>query len=459
MSMLNQQFGTALPRRSLLQAGACSLLGLGLPQLLSHQAVASAGGSFGAAKRCIFIFLWGGPSHIDTLDPKPEAPTDIRGSFSPINTSVPGVQVSELLPNIAQRMHDVAVIRSLNHTDPAHLSSAHAALTGQLAPVPRSDAEPPSERDAPHIGSVVARLRSAPRGLPGFVTMPWIAYHPAAPGGQAPGQRAGWLGHNYDPMLVEGDPSQNQWRVPALQLQDALSAERLSSRMQLLTDLDAQRAALNASASGLALNGFQQQATELLTSPRVREAFSIDQETEETRNRYGRNIHGQCVLLARRLSERGVPLVCVNWHNDGQNFWDTHGNNFNRLKNDLCPPSDQALGALIDDLKSRGLFEETAIAWVGEFGRSPKINGSAGREHHPFCFSGLLAGAGIRGGSVFGTSDSQGAYPASDPVSQHDYMATLLHVLGVSAEATLADREDRPHRLYAGNAVRDILRA
>ncbi|MCA9031463.1 MAG: DUF1501 domain-containing protein [Planctomycetaceae bacterium] len=458
MSMLNQQFGMALPRRSLLQAGACSLLGLGLPQLLSHQAVASAGGSFGSAKRCIFIFLWGGPSHIDTLDPKPEAPTDIRGSFSPINTSVPGVQVSELLPNIAQRMHDVAVIRSLNHTDPAHLSSAHAALTGQLAPVPRSDAEPPSERDAPHIGSVVARLRSAPRGLPGFVTMPWIAYHPAAPGGQAPGQRAGWLGHNYDPMLVEGDPSQNQWRVPALQLQDALSAERLSSRMQLLTDLDAQRAALNASASGLALNGFQQQATELLTSPRVREAFSIDQETEETRNRYGRNIHGQCVLLARRLSERGVPLVCVNWHNDGQNFWDTHGNNFGHLKQHL-PTFDAGISALIDDLHERGLQDDVTVVVWGEFGRTPKINDKGGRDHWAPVQSVLVSGGGMKEGIVIGSTDKTAAYAEDRPVHYRDVLATIYYNLGIESYQYIRDQNDRPVVILPEEArpIRELL--
>ncbi len=446
-------------RRELLQIGSCSLLGLGLPQLLAAQAQAAAGGSFGRAKRCIFIFLWGGPSHIDTLDPKPLTPDSVRGPFQPISTSVPEIQVSELLPGIAQRMHEMALIRSLTHTDPAHLSSAHTALTGQLAPVPRSDADGPSEHDSPHIGSVLAKLRPAAAGLPSFVTMPWMAYHPAAPGGQAPGQRAGWLGHSYDPMLVEGDPAQPDWAVPALKLHDTLSARRLADRRQLCSLINAQRTAIDRSANGQNLSSFQTQAAELLTSAAVREAFDLQQETDGTKDQYGRNIHGQCVLLARRLSERGIPLVCVNWHNDGHNFWDTHGNNFNRLKQDLCPPADQALAALIDDLKSRGLYEETVIAWVGEFGRAPKINASTGRDHHPFCFSGLLAGAGIQGGIVHGQSDSQGAFPARDPVSPQDYIATLLHVLGVSADLTLADREQRPHRIHAGSPVNEILRS
>ena len=444
-------------RRELLQIGGCSLLGLGMSQLLQARAAASASGSFGKAKRCIFFFLWGGPSHLDTLDPKPFAPDNVRGPFAPIATSVPGQQISELLPELAQRMHDVAVIRSLNHTDPAHLSSAHVTLTGQLAPVPRSDAEPPSERDSPHIGSILARLRPAPDGLPPFVTMPWIAFHPAAPGGQAPGQKAGWLGHAYDPMLIEGDLNQPDWSVPALKLQDSLSLQRLHDRRQLAALVDQQYAALRDSLPGRNMSEFQSQATGLLTSAKVRDAFDLQQESAEIRDRYGRHTHGQCVLLARRLSERGVPLVCVNWHNDGGSFWDTHGNNFNRLKNDLCPPADQSLSALIDDLKDRGLWEETVIAWVGEFGRAPVINGSSGREHHPFCFSGLLAGAGIRGGATYGQSDSTGAYPARDPVSQHDYAATLLHVLGVPADLTLGDREQRPHRLYAGHPVQEIL--
>lgn len=447
-----------LARRSVLQVGASSLLGLSLPQLLAARAAAESLPGFGQAKRCIFIFLWGGPSHLDTLDPKPQAPDAVRGPFQPIATTVPGIQVTELLPRIASRMHEVALIRSLGHSDPAHLSSVHTTLTGHLAPVPRSDAEPPSERDTPHLGAVMAKLRPAPAGLPGFVTMPWLAYHPAAPGGQAPGQRGGWLGRAYDPMLVEGDLAQPDWTVPALQLHDGLTRARLSSRQALLEEVNRQRLALDQSAAGQNLTSYQQQAASLLTSGEVREAFDLQQESDALRDRYGRHIHGQCVLLARRLSERGVPLVSINWHNDHHTFWDTHGNNFNRLQHDLCPPADQALAALLDDLRERGLLDETIVAWVGEFGRSPQINtGSSGREHHPFCYSGLIAGGGIRGGAVYGESDSQGRFPARDPVSPQDYAATLMYALGIPEEFSLLDREQRPRPLYAGRPLRELL--
>ncbi|MCA9079235.1 MAG: DUF1501 domain-containing protein, partial [Planctomycetaceae bacterium] len=241
-----------MTRREVVQVGASSLLGLSAADLLRASVLgAPSADGFGRAKRCIFIFLWGGPSHIDTLDPKPEGPESIRGPFQPIATTTPDVQISELLPQLAARLDQVALIRSLNHTDPAHLSSAHTALTGQLAPVPRSDAEPPSERDSPHLGSLLAKLHTVPQGLPGFVTMPWQALHPAAPGGQAPGQRGGWLGHAYDPLLIEGDPSQPNWEVPALRLQDALTAQRLTDRQQLLSAIDQQRLVLDRSAMGM----------------------------------------------------------------------------------------------------------------------------------------------------------------------------------------------------------------
>lgn len=404
----------------------------------------------------IFIFLWGGPSQIDTLDPKPNAPDTVRGPFKPISTATPGIQVSELLPNLAGRSDDVAIIRSLHHDDPAHLSSAHATLTGHLAPVIKSDAEPPSERDTPHLGSVLSQLRPAGNQLPSFVTMPWLAYHPAAPGGQAPGQHGGWLGRRFDPLLIEGDPNAADWSVPALSLGESLSPGRMDHRRTLLQSIDAQRRELAESAAGDQLSGYQARAFDLLTSSQVREAFDLNSEQADVRERYGRNTHGQCVLLARRLVERGVPLVSVNWHNDGRNFWDTHGNNFNRLKDDLCPPADRALGALLDDLRDRGLLESTIVAWVGEFGRSPNINKSSGREHHPFCYSGLLAGGGIRGGTVYGSSDAIANRPAANPVTPQEYAATIMHGLGIPEEATLPDRSGRPHRLYGASPLTEL---
>ena len=437
-----------LGRRNLLQAGA--LAGLGMTVRRSAGAEHPVDG-FGSAKRCIFLFMWGGPSQLDTFDMKPAAPAEIRGEFQPIPTSVPGMQVCEHFKNLAPVMDRVAVVRSLTHDDPAHLSSGHTILTGHLPPVNKSDAEPPSERDTPFLGSVLTKLRPPTTALPPAVTMPWLAYHPAAPGGQSPGQHGGWLGRTYDPFLIEGDPSKPDWSVPALSIIDGVSNNRLLDRRRLLTDIDSQRRALDGRATAL-LDDQQRKAFGLLAAPEVRNAFDLGQEPAEVRERFGMNTHGQCVLLARRLVENGVNFVSVNWHNDGRNFWDTHGNNFNRLRDDLIPPADRALTALITDLEDRGLLDETIIAWVGEFGRRPQI-ANAGREHHPFCYNGLLAGGGIRGGAVYGRSDASASYPEDAPVSPHDFNATIMHALGIPQDSVLRDRNERPHRLYGGRPV------
>ncbi len=450
-----------LSRRRVLQAGGLGLFGLGLPQLWAARSQGAVAPSlaqtgFGRAKSCIFLFMWGGPSQLDTFDMKPEAPAEVRGSFQPISTRVPGVQICEHFHRLADVTDKIAILRSLHHDDPAHLSSGHLTLTGHLAPTLKSDAAPPSDRDSPHLGSVLAKLRGAPGEFPPFVTLPWMAYHPAAPGGRAPGQNGGWLGHKYDPLLAQGDPNDAGWKIPELSLPDGISAERIDSRHALLDEIDGQRRELAASD----LTGLKQKAFDLVAGQRARKAFDLSQEPDSVRERYGRNIHGQCVLLARRLVEHGVPLVSVNWHNDGRNFWDTHGHNFTRLKNDLIPPADQALSALIADLDERGLLDETIVAWVGEFGRRPQIDGGnaahGGRAHWPFCYSGLLAGGGIRGGTVFGRSDKQAAYPAESPLTPQDYAATLLHALGVAPHTTLPDRTGRPVRICEGTPITSL---
>ncbi len=443
-------------RRRLLQAGALGCLGLGGGTLGVQPAFAS--GSGGRAKSCIFLFMWGGPSQLDTFDPKPEAPAEVRGPFGTIPTRVPGLHLSEHFSRLAQQADKLTVVRSLGHDDPAHLSSGHTTLTGHLAPVVRSDAEPPSQRDTPHFGSVMARLRGPSAALPPFVTLPWLAYHPAAPGGRAPGQNGGWLGRKYDPFLLGGDPSQADWRVAELSLPADLAPGRLDDRRRLLREIDRQRARLEDQAEAATLDACQAQAFSLLASPEARAAFDLEQEPAAMRDRYGRNIHGQCVLLARRLVERGVPVVNVNWHDDGRNFWDTHGDNFNRLKNDLIPPADQALSALLADLAERGLLEQTLVCWVGEFGRRPQITANnAGREHWPFCYSGILAGGGVRGGYVHGASDRHAAYPAVDPVTPQDYLATVYRALGVDPETTFPDATGRPLRFCQGTAIHEAL--
>ena len=442
-------------RREAIQAGGLALGGLGLPHLYAGRARAGAAGAalpgFGRAKACIFLYMWGGPSHLDTWDMKPSAPDTIRGPFKPIPTSVPGLTISEHFPRLAAQAHRYAIVRSMSHGDPAHLSTAHWTLTGHLAPRPFSDDIGPSPNDWPHIGSLVAKVHPRRGAMPHAVTMPWTVSHPAAPGGKAPGQHGGWLGKAYDPFRVEGDPSRPGFRVGGLDLPQGVTLERLSSRRSLLGDLS--RAEFEGSGARV-WDGLQGRALDALSSAEARGAFDIEREDPKTRDRYGRNIHGQCVLLARRLVEAGVELVTVNWHDDGQNFWDTHGDNFNQLKNRLMPPADQAFAALLDDLAERGRLDDTLVVWAGEFGRTPRINPAvSGREHWPRCYSAVLAGAGIKGGYVHGASDRWGAYPSRDPVAPDDLAATMLHALGIDPATEVLDPVARPMRINLGTPL------
>jgi hypothetical protein len=435
-------------RRDALRAGALALTGLGLADLWRGRVIAGPSAlvpGLGRARSCILIFMWGGPSQLDTWDMKPEAPAEIRGRFQPIATRTPGIFISEHFPRLAQQTHRLGVIRSMTHDDPAHLSTAHRVLTGHLAPKVNSDADGPSPADWPTLGSLVAKVR--PRGgpLPRSVMMPWTVSHPAAPGGRAPGQHGGWLGPAYDPFKVEGDPNHHDFRVTGIDPPEGISEARLRSRRDLLSGLDRGQRPWST---------FQARALDSLASAEARGAFRIDREDPKVRDRYGRHIHGQCLLLARRLVEAGVELVTVNWHNDGANFWDTHGDNFNQLKNRLMPPADQGFSALLDDLDARGLLDETLVVWTGEFGRAPKITAAnAGREHWPRCYSAVLAGAGIGGGQVYGASDRFAAYPARDPVSPEDMGATILHALGVDPATEVRDSVGRPLRINTGTPL------
>ena len=442
-------------RREALCAGALAMTGIGLPGLFGGRAAAepsAAGKGFGRARSCILIFQWGGPSQLDTWDPKPEAPAEIRGEFSTIATSVPGMRISEHFPRLSGQAHRLAVVRSMSHGDPAHLSTAHRLLTGHLAPKPNSDSDGPSPADWPHLGSLVARCRPSSGAMPSAVTMPWTVAHPAAPGGKAPGQHGGWLGKGFDPFRVEGDPNASGFQVGGLGLPEDVSPGRLSGRRELLGKLG--------DAPGMpgpgvrAWGGFQARALDALVSAEARGAFQVDREDPRVRDRYGRNIHGQCLLLARRLVEAGVGLVTVNWHDDGQNFWDTHDQNFRHLKDRLMPPADRGFAALLDDLSARGMLDETLVVWAGEFGRNPRINAArAGREHWPHCYSAVLAGGGVRGGIVHGASDRWAAYPTRDPVSPDDLGSTILHALGVDPATEVRDPVGRPLRINAGRPI------
>ncbi len=447
----------AATRRQALRVGALALSGLGLPGLFAGRAVAAASGKrldggFGRAKSCIMIFQWGGPSQLDTWDPKPEAPDAIRGPFAAIQTATPGLRISEHFPLLAKQTERLAIVRSMTHDDPAHLSTAHWVLTGHLAPTVNSDAIGPSPNDWPHLGAVVAKCRPSSGAIPSAVTLPWTVAHPAAPGGRAPGQTGGWLGKSFDPFRVEGDPNSPAFNVPGLGLPDGVSSDRFRGRRTLLSDVGTGPSLPGRSA--VSWDQMHEKAMDALASAEARGAFRLDGEDPKTRDRYGRHIHGQCLLLARRLVEAGVGLVTVNWHDDHSNFWDTHGNNFNRLKNDLMPPADKGFAALLDDLDARGLLEETLVVWVGEFGRTPRINPvNAGREHWPRCYSVALAGGGIVGGQVYGASDRWAAYPSRDPVSPTDLGATILHALGIDPSQELIDPLGRPQRVNNGTAL------
>ncbi|ODT99641.1 MAG: hypothetical protein ABS79_04265, partial [Planctomycetes bacterium SCN 63-9] len=358
-------------RRDALRAGALAMTGLALPELYRNRAVAAGANGFGRAKSCLLIFMWGGPSQLDTWDPKPDAPAEVRGSFNTIATRTPGIRISEHFPLLAARTDKLAIIRSLHHTDFTHLSTAHRVTTGHLAPTPNSDAAGPSPNDWPHLGSLVARVRPRKGVLPHTVTLPWSVAHPAAPGGKAPGQHGGWLGKAYDPFGIEGDPNAPDFRVEGLGLPDGITQDRLGSRRALRSTME-DSPGFGWSKS-IAWDSYCEKALDSLGSAEAAGAFAIDREDPRIRDRYGRNTHGQCLLMARRLIEAGVPLVSVNWHDDHQNFWDTHGDNFNQLKNRLMPTADQGFSALLDDLDARGLLDETLIVWVGEFGRRPHI--------------------------------------------------------------------------------------
>jgi hypothetical protein len=419
---------------------------------------------FGRAKACILLFMWGGPAHQDTWDMKPQAPAEIRGEFKPISTNVPGIQICEHFPELSKRVDRLAIVRSMTHGDVNHTSATHFLLTGQAPPVSR-------ERlvQWPHMGSVLSRLGRGQGALPPFISMrPKLENDVPRFVEESQGQFAGWLGPAFDPLTIDHDPNRSDYRVGELVLPPELSASRLENRAQLMSELNRQLEMQIPAA--VARNASYQQAFDLLTSTAVgRGAFNLDDEPTAMRDRYGRNPHGQSVLQARRLIERGVPLVTVYWPSDGIKnvsvYWDTHSRNFIDLKDRLMPPADQAFSALLDDLAERGLLDETLVVWTGEFGRTPRVGqrnsdagaGADGRDHWPGCFTTVLAGGGVRGGMVYGRSDRHAAWPEENPVLPEDLVATVYHLLGVPREQTLPDVQQRPLQVRPGVAINDLL--
>ena len=448
-------------RRDLLQAGGLSALGLFLPQLTGRAEAITTDSNFGRTKACVVIYLFGGPSQIDTFDLKPDAPVEFRGEFQPIATNVPGMRICEHLPRLARQADKYCLIRSMNHPHPRHGWGLYYMLTGRRHNRPDLDA-PPTPDDFPGLGGLVAKLGPHRRELPPAVTLPRWNRFLDLPNDYA-GEKAGFLGSGYDPWLVKADAGGQSFRLDDLSLPLDIPPGRLSERRQLLAAVD--RHIAEWGQTGREHDALNSRAYDLLSSPAVRQAFDLNQETDRTRDRYGRHPFGQGLLLARRLVEAGTRLVQVNWHNDGSNvkspFWDTHKDNFNTLKNKLLPPADAGLSTLLEDLHGRGLLETTLVLVMGEFGRTPRIgqvimNGAtdkAGRDHWPHAYSVLAAGGGVRGGRVYGASDNRAAYVVDAPVSPPELQATVLHTLGIPPAQLITDRQGRPHKASEGQPV------
>jgi uncharacterized protein (DUF1501 family) len=444
-------------RRDLLRAGVLGGLGLALPDLLRLQGAAAGTAPSPTADACILLFLWGAPSQYETFDPKPDAPDGIRGEFGVTQTHTPGVQFGEHIPCLAQRSRRFAVARTCAQTSTHHQSAAYEALTGYP---PSRDAVnlTATPADHPNIGSVVARLAPRRSALPPFVQLPQLA---TDVGNLTPGQFAGFFGRQFDPLAVVHDPSGPDFDIADLTLRPDMAPARLDHRQALLRLVDRQALALEHSAAARALDVYQDRAVRLLTNPAVRQAFDLEREPAALRDRYGDGALGQSCLLGRRLVEAGVKLVTVCAGFGGktpQDAWDTHEDNFRKLRDRLLPPLDRALSALLDDLHERGLAERTLLLVMGEFGRTPRINARAGRDHWERCYSVMLAGGGIQPGLVHGRSDRIGAYPTQGRIfTPADITATVYWCLGIDPHAEVIDPTGRPVRLTQGEPMTELL--
>lgn len=452
-----------ISRREALRIGGLSVLGLALPQLLRAEEGAPRPRTV-RAKSCIIFFLQGGQSQIDVWDLKPNAPEMIRGEFRPVPTNVDGIEVCEHVPLLAQMADQYAIIRTMTHTTTNHNPGIYRALT---AGIPKRDVNnlPPSGDDHPHPGSVLSHLKPSPPQVPTFVQLSHAVLSDA--GAITPGQGAGFLGGQYDPLKITADPNEPNFRVEELSLPEHLDGRRIRSRRELLRRIDESFRLIEKSAELRRMDAFQEKALNLVTSPETRRAFDLSQEPESLRERYGRNIHGQRLLLARRLIEAGVRLVTVYWGgplNAPDDYWDTHKGNFPKQRDRLLPPFDRAFSALLLDLKQRGLLDETLVIAMGEFGRTPRIGlitanagtDNTGRDHWPYCYSLVMAGAGIRGGQVIGESDEHAAYPQSRPVTPEDFLATIYYAFGIPHETEIYDQLRRPHPLTRGEPVYEL---
>lgn len=449
-----------LNRRQFLRVGGVTACGAGLGFLNAGKA-ARAGTSrplFGRAKACIVLWMTGGPPQHETWDPKPDAAPEIRGPFGSISTSIAGVRVGELMPRTAQILDRLCVLRGVHTDNPSHPGSSYEMMTGVLHSRGKGrDDIAESRSDFPSYAAVVKKFRPSTNGLPTSVVLPEAIFNVPF----YPGQHAGFLGSAWDPWLITCDPSSEAFKIPEFTLQAEVNAVRLASRRGLLNQVEQPFGAPAPASSLLKYANQAEQALDLLGGGRAKTAFDLTQEPPEVRDRYGRHKFGQGCLLARRLVEAGVSLVQVNWHRDKDDdtpMWDAHWKLEYNLKQKLMPPMDQSFPVLLDDLAQRGLLDETLVVWMGEFGRTPKLeyitpHPEVGRNHWGNVFSIALTGAGIRGGEVHGASDRDGGYPTEFPVEPADLTATLFHVLGIDPNQEIHDHLDRPHPLSRGRVL------
>jgi Protein of unknown function (DUF1501) len=426
-----------LSRRTLLQVGSLAAGGFSLADLLRCRAQAADTGARDTA--VIHVFMGGGPSHIDMVDLKPDAPAEIRGEFRPISTSLPGVTICEHLPCLAGALKRVAIVRSMAHANAGHLPASHWMMTGyQPPPATTSNVNP-------YCGAIVGRLRGANvEGMPAYASIPRRQLLGAA----------AYLGPAYNPFTTESDPNSATFSVQNLNLPRGMDASRLQDRQGLLHELDRLRSDIDRQGELAGVDKFSREALEIITSPRAQAAFDISREAVATRERYGRSQAGQGCLLARRLVEAGVTFVTV--LSGGE--WDTHTANFTTLKNKSLPPIDRALAALVGDLHLRGLDRRVLVLVSGEFGRTPKINPSAGRDHWPGAFSVMFAGGGLKVGQVVGATDERAARPITRAYSPGDMLATVYRFLGIDTSHEFIDRSGRPVRVLGeGTPIAELI--
>jgi hypothetical protein len=431
------------------------------------------------AKSCLLIFMDGGPSHLELWDLKPDAPLEVRGEFRPIRSSVPGLTVGELLPLTSRVMHHFAQVRSVTHGVTDHNAGSYYVLTGK-SPADGSarGVQTDSGTTFPSFGSVAAKFRPADRAIPSYVLLPELQWNNGVDIG---GQKAGFLGPKFDPF-VGGDPSLPDYRVPGLDLLPEVPLDRLAGRDGLRQGLDRAVGRLGDAAALDRLTEFQRQAVGIVTSPATRAAFDLSREPQSVRERYGldpgtdRGLEarkfgglphiGQTFLLARRLIEAGTRLVTVMTGRRIDQAWDTHRDHFGLMRRSLCPPFDRALSALMEDLHARGLLDETLVVVTGEFGRTPKVgfvtsgagaSKNDGRDHWPYCYTVLFAGAGVPGGAVIGSSDRTAAYPRELPTSPEDIAATIYAALGIDPATELHDGQGKPYTLATGRPLPQLL--